>query len=389
MGLIAIPVVIATVGATVWGVIALGQSLALLLGVVVSFGWGTTGPAVVAGLPPDERPQMFMNSFVSRLYLFLAALLVVILITFLTSSVSSSIVALACTTYLIPFLGAAWYFIGDGQPRKLFFMDTIPIASGTVLGLGALLVTQDAHAYLLCQLLMNCLAVVVSLRTVTTGGPSPVVVDAHPGRAIRRLSGQRHGVITAATSSLYVNTPLIVLSFAAPAGIPLYALADRFFKYGLTALGPVIQVLQGSIPNPDALIRNRRIQLTARYAPLAGLLSAVVAASLMPWAGDVLSSGQIRITFAMSTPMAVVFGSVAVSQAIGLACLIPIGKGQSLVASTVLGAVLGTPLILVGAYTHGAVGVAWAVAVSELVVATYQLIVVRRFLSRHSGPTEA
>ncbi|MHA7191141.1 hypothetical protein ACX80N_12725 [Arthrobacter sp. MDT2-16] len=383
VGLISIPTIIATVGAGTWGIIALGQSLALLMGVLVSFGWGTTGPAVVAGLPAADRPQMFVNSFVSRIYLFLAALPITALIIAFTAETTWSVVALASVTYLVPFLGAAWYFIGEGKPRKLFLMDTVPISAGTLLGLAALLVTRDAHFFLLCQLLMNCLAVVLSVRTISREEPEAVVVDPHPGRAIRRLGGQRHGVITAATSSLYVNTPLIVLSVAAPGGIPLYALADRFFKYGLTALGPVIQVLQGSIPSPDSRVRNRRVRSTVRWAPIAGLAAAVVAAAVMPWAGTVLSSGQIPIPFGMSLPMALVFGSVAVSQAIGLACLIPIGKGRSLVNSTVLGALLGTPLILVGAYLLGPIGVAWAVAFSEAVVAGYQIVVVRRYLAEN------
>jgi hypothetical protein len=380
VGLAAIPTIIATVGAGVWGVIALGQSLAFLLGVLVSFGWGTTGPATVAAMRPAERPQMFMDSFVSRSYLFIAALPFVAAIALLTASSEPGIVAMACVTYLVPFLGGAWYFVGEGAPRRLFLLDTVPIAAGTLIGLVALVVTRDVYAFLSCQLLLNGLAVALSVRAVVKGGQRTVVVDRHPGRAIRRLGGQRHGVITAATSSLYVNTPLLVLSITAPAGIPLYALADRFFKYGLTALGPVIQVLQGSIPDPDPVVRNARVRLTARFAPLAGVLVAGIAALLMPWAGRILSSGEIGIGFSMSIPMSIVFGGVAVSQAIGLACLIPIGQGRALVSSTVIGAIVGIPLILLGSVHAGAVGVAWAVAASEVVVASYQLVVVWRHL---------
>lgn len=382
VGLAAIPTIIATVGAQMWGVVALGQSLALLLGVLVSFGWGITGPAVVAGMQPAERPQMFLNSFVSRLYLYIFALPIVAAITLLTASTSPLVVGTACVTYLVPFLGAAWYFVGEGKPRRLFLLDTVPVAAGTLIGLVALAVSRNIYTYLVCQLLMNCLAVTLSIRAVTRDGHRQVAFDAHPGRAIKRLGGQRHGVITAATSSLYVNTPLIVLSVTAPAGVPLYALADRFFKYGLTALGPVIQVLQGSIPDPDAAIQNSRIRTTARFAPLVGLAAVVAAASLMPWAAALLSAGEIPLGFSMSVPMSIVLGGVAVSQAIGLACLIPIGEGRALLTSTVLGAVLGIPLILFGAAHFGATGVAWAVASSEVVVASYQLIVVWRYLRR-------
>jgi O-antigen/teichoic acid export membrane protein len=386
VGLIAIPTVIALAGADVWGVLAVAQSIALLLGVLVSFGWGTTGPALVASLPAAERPQFFGDSLVSRLYLFGAALPLVAVVAFLTAGDNVLLTAFACVAYLMPFLGAAWFFVGDGQPLRLLLLDTVPVAVGTLVGLAALYATGEILAYLTCQFVFNVVSVAVSARRILRRTAVPVVLDLHLGRALRRLGGQRHGVITAATSSLYVNTPLIVLSALAPQGVPVYALADRFFKYGLTVLGPVVQVLQGSIPHPDPQIRDARVRATARFAPLGGLIVAGAAAVAIPPASRLFSFGEIAIDYHLSVPVALIFGGVATSQAIGLACLIPIGRGRSLATSTVLGALLGIPLILLGATQSGAVGVAWAVALSEIAVATYQLLVVAAALRDRPSP---
>ncbi|MEB7505724.1 hypothetical protein [Arthrobacter koreensis] len=382
VGVLAIPVVITHAGSATWGVIALGQSAALLFGVLVSFGWGTVGPAMVAGMPAEQRPQMYVDSLVSRFYLFIvAAPLAALTVWLIAGSSSPSVAVLACMAYLLPFLGASWYFVGDARPGRLLVFDTLPVTLGTLFGLGGLILTADVYVYLSIQLGMNLLAVLASGLLIRRSAFGPRF-DFRLGRALRRLGGQRHGVITAATSSLYVNTPLLVVGAAIPAAVPLYAMAEKFFKYGLTAVGPVVQVLQGSIADPDRARQDARVRTAAKLAPFGALVSALAMAVCIPWASILLSQGEITVGFDLSVPMGVVFGAVAVSQVVGLACLIPIGEGKALAVSTVLGAAVGIPLIITGALTLGAAGVAWAVAVSEMAVAAYQLRVVHTYFRR-------
>lgn len=390
VGLVAIPVVIANAGGQTWGVIALGQSAALLFGVLVSFGWGTVGPAMVAGMPAPARPQMFVDSLVSRLYLFLVTAPVAALTVWLIAAENSGPVAvLACLAYLLPFLGASWFFVGDARPGRLLVFDTLPVTLGTVFGLVGLVATGNVYVYLTIQLVMNLIGVSLSALLVRNRSAAVPRFDFHVGRAFRRLGGQRHGVITAATSSLYVNTPIMVIGAVIPGALAVYAMAEKFFKYGLTAVGPVVQVLQGSIADPDRARQNARIRVAARWAPLAAALCALVMALCIPWASRLLSQGEIQVGMDLSIPMGVVFGAVTVSQVVGLACLIPLGEGKALAVSTVLGAAIGVPLIVVGALTLGVPAVAWGVAISELAVAVYQLGVVRRYFRRHPGTAGA
>ena len=385
VGVLAIPVVIAQAGSDVWGVIALGQSTALLFGVLVSFGWGTTGPAIVAGMPAAERPQMFIDSLVSRFYLFLVTVPLALLTVWLVARESTPVALLACLAYLIPFLGASWFFVGDGRPGRLLLFDTLPVTLGTVFGLVGLTLTGNVYVYLSLQLVMNLVGVTASGLLIRNRSGAVPRFDFHVGRAVRRLGGQRHGVITAGTSSLYVNTPVLVVGAVIPGSLALYAMAEKFFKYGLTAIGPVVQVLQGSIADPDRARQDGRIRVATAIAPVAAALSAAVMALCIPWASRILSAGELQVGFDLSIPMGVVFGAVAISQVVGLACLIPIGEGKALAVSTVLGAAIGIPLILTGALTVGAAGVAWAVAVSELAVAGYQIGVVRSYFRRVYG----
>ncbi|WP_146361436.1 lipopolysaccharide biosynthesis protein [Arthrobacter yangruifuii] len=389
VGLVAIPVVIANAGGETWGVVALGQSAALLFGVLVSFGWGTVGPAIVAGMPAPDRPQMFADSLVSRMYLFAVTAPIAALTVWLIAADGSGPVAvLACLAYLIPFLGASWFFVGDARPGRLLVFDTLPVTLGTVFGLVGLVLTGNVFVYLAIQLAMNLLGVVVSGLLIRNRSATVPRFDFHIGRAFRRLGGQRHGVITAATSSLYVNTPILVVGAVIPGALAVYAMAEKFFKYGLTAVGPVVQVLQGSIADPDHVRQNARIRVAARWSPFAAAFCAVVMALCIPWASSLLSQGEIQVGLDLSVPMGVVFGAVAVSQVVGLACLIPLGEGRALAVSTVLGAAIGVPLIVTGALTLGVSAVAWAVAVSELSVAVYQLGVVRRYFRRQPRGTD-
>ena len=373
VGLFAIPILVSTAGPATWAVIALAQSIALLWGVAVSFGWGTTGPAMVAGMEPGLRPQMYADSLVSRGYLFSMTLPAAMFVVYLVAHHDRLLTAMACIAYVLPFLGAAWFFVGDAQPRRLFLYDTLPQSLGVVAGLMGLIWTRSAFAFVLAVALFNAVSVGLSAFQIFQRAADRPHIHWNFQAAMGRLAGQRHGVITAATSSLYVNTPLIAVSAIVPGGLAVYAMGDKFFRYSLTALGPVIQVLQGWIPDPSPSTRDRRVRRTMLIAPLAGVAGGAAIAFLAPWAATLLSGGRIGLGHALSIPFGAVFFGVAISQMVGLACLIPLGRGNALVRSTLLGAVLGIPMIAVGAIIWGVVGVAWAVAASEVVVALFQL----------------
>ena len=108
VNLLAIPFVIFTLGKGIWGELALAQATAALFGILVAYGWGTVGAAMVASLPVYERPQMYLDSLVSRSYLFLFAAPVMFLAVLAISRVDPIVAAVAAVAFLLPFLGASW-----------------------------------------------------------------------------------------------------------------------------------------------------------------------------------------------------------------------------------------------------------------------------------------
>nr|WP_246256404.1 polysaccharide biosynthesis C-terminal domain-containing protein [Pseudarthrobacter oxydans] len=202
---------------------------------------------------------------------------------------------------------------------------------------------------------------------------------------MKRLGSQKHGVIAAGTGSLNSNLPLLAVNHVVAAALPQYALADKLFRFAVAGFGPVLQVIQGWIPEAGPRQSTHRITTVAKYVPIVGVAAGVLLAVLTPWASEVFSGGVISIDYSLSIPFGLILAGVIVAQVVGLACLIPLGQGAALAKSTAIGAAFNVPMMFLLGVLFGAPGVAWAVGLAELVVAGYQIMVVRTSL-RHLIP---
>ncbi|MFC4394726.1 lipopolysaccharide biosynthesis protein [Arthrobacter sedimenti] len=380
VGLLAIPIITRVVGADAWAVQVLVQSLATLFGVVVAFGWGTIGPGLVASHDRRDRPQLFLDSLITRTYLLLVAAPVMMIVLAVLRPREAVFVSIASAAYLMPFVGASWYFVGEGKPMRLFLFDALPQLLGTVAGVGVLVMTGDFTLLVITQLVFNICAVVISSRVILRDGSGQLAPNFSLRNSLRQMAQQRHGVITAATGSFYVNLPMVAVNMIIPAQLASYAIADRLFRFSVTAFSPILQFVQGWIPEGGAGSTAHRIRRAAQFAPLLGIVGGSVLAAAGPWAAQLLVPGPTNFGYNLSIPVGTSFAAVAVSQVIGLACLVPIGKARELARSTLVGAVLGTPLILLGAAYFGVAGVIWGMAISEVAVAAFQVYVLRRYL---------
>lgn len=381
VGLLAIPIITDVVGADAWAVQVLVQTLSAVFGVVVAFGWGTVGPGLVASAEAAKRPQLFLDSLVTRSYLFLVTAPAMMVLMSVLRPAETLFVSIASAAYLVPFLGASWYFVGEGKPTRLFLFDALPQLLGTVTGLGVLLVTRNFTFLVITQLIFNLIAVVISSLVVLRNGEG-LRANFSLRNSLNQMALQRHGVITAATGSFYVNLPMLVVNAAIPAQLATYAIADRLFRFSVTAFSPLLQFVQGWIPEGGAEFTNHRIKRAAQTVPLLGILGGAVLAAAGPTAAQILVRESTTFDYSLSIPVGVSFAAVAVSQVIGLACLVPIGKAKELATSTIVGAVLGTPLILLGAMFFGVAGVVWGMAISELAVSIYQFRILRQFIGK-------
>jgi O-antigen/teichoic acid export membrane protein len=378
VGLIAIPIITGIVGSDAWAVQALVQAQATLFGVLVAFGWGTVGPAMIAAALPAHRAQIFADSLITRGYLFLVTAPLMAGVMVLLQPGHALFVILASIAYLLPYLGASWYFIGEAKPLRLFLVDALPQLIGTIVGLLVLTATRDFTLLVATQLIFNLIAVLLSSMLVLRGAAERLAFDYSIRSSLFRMAQQRHGVVTAATGSLYVNLPMVAVNLLLPAQLDVYAFADRLFRFSATVFSPILQFIQGWIPEGGPGAVTHRIRRAAQVAPILGIIGGTGLGLLGPTAAEILVKDSIDFGFTLSIPIGLSFAAVALSQVLGLACLVSIGQAKELARSTVVGAVFGIPLIIAGALLGGVVGVAWGVAASEVLVAGYQSVLLRR-----------
>lgn len=384
VGLAAIPVLVATLGADEWGSLAVVQSLSTVFGVVVAFGWGAAGPSMVASVAPDERPPILRDATYARVALYAVCLVAMAGVTFALTRGNVLLSVAGTATYLLAYVASPWYFIGEARPDRLFLLNTLPIAAGTASGLAVVALTRDIAGFLALQALGYLAAILLELLVVLRNG-SP---GHHSIQTLHRLrttlAGQRHAVTASLVSTLYVSLPLIAVQALAVPLVPVYALADRLFKFASVALSPFQQLLQGWVPEAG----QDRVAARSRRAAYAGVLLGVVGGALIAilssLVAPLLSGGDVSIPFALSIPLGVAFLGIASSAMIGYACLIVLGQVRHVAASAVLAAVVGAPLIMLAAAQQSLEGVAWAVALSEAVVALYQAAILRRTLRRRA-----
>ena len=256
VGVLSVPALIHQVGAGAWAGLAVVQSIAALTTVLVSFGWGATGPNLIAGLATEERRQALMRSAYARIALYALALPIASVIGVAISGLPASVAILATVGYSLQALGVVWFFVGEAKPMRVFLLDAVPRAAGVVFGLVAVWITHSLLAFAASITVAALVSLFLSYRVSLRGaGPAP-----KPTLSLvwSELVAQRHGVVTTTMASLYYNSALIVVSVISPASLEPFALVFKLYNYAGAALVPVLQFAQGWLPSGGPGLLPRR-----------------------------------------------------------------------------------------------------------------------------------
>ncbi|WP_136610352.1 hypothetical protein [Sinomonas albida] len=379
-----IPVVISHAGAQAWAGIAVAQSIAAVCAILILFGWGTTGPSQVASLDVSARGQFYADSLASRWWLLVIVSPFCLLAIWWAVPNGYAANALSAVALLVPSLGASWFFIGEGSPWRLLLLENVPRALGSTTGMFALMLTHDIRYFSGAQAAGAVLSAAYGSSNVLRRHPSFTLAGGLVP-SVRRLTSQAKGMVAAGAAALYVNIPLVAVSSLSPSSVDSYALADKLMKFFLTGISPAIQVAQGYVPSKDPADHRRRAVRAFRAALGLGLISSAIFATVGSVIGDFLSGNKINLNLTLLLPLSLALFGIATSAIVGLACLTSFGQIGRVATSTVLGALVGVPLVIVGALAGGAVGAAWAAATSEIFVAAYQIIYFSRILRSKLG----
>ncbi|WGX94735.1 hypothetical protein [Nocardioides sp. L-11A] len=365
VGLVSIPLIIRGAGAAPWAAVAVGQVVGGIAAMLVSLGWGVAGPARAAAMSDADRSRYYGHSLGARgaaLVVALPACLIVGYAIVPDHRWMTGLVAAASATYG---LNAAWYFTAIGSPQGLFLCETLPRtlsslagAVGVVLGGTLLLVPASL-------LLGSLLATSATWRTVSRSGP---ITIPPPRRSVAGIRDALPSLSVTVAVTVYSSLPVVFVAALAPSGLASYALLDRFKTFALTALGPVVQVTQGSVVAPERAETLRRTDRACAVALVIGCVVAVLFPFLAHLGARLLSDGDIAPTSTLGVLVGLIVGVGVVSSVLGLACLPALDDVRAVTLSSAVGAVVFLMLAAPLAAWQHATGIALAAVLAEVCV---------------------
>lgn len=354
--LVAIPSMVAASGAVAWGMIATGQAIGAVAAVAVAYGWGMSGPAKIARADRSQRLTEYAESVVCELIIFVPIGLVAFGLAWLIGGDYGLFAGVGALSTATAGLTANWFFIGRSQPYALLFGETLPRVAGTAIGIAFMVSGSSALVGVLWQLIGMVSAFVVCTVWILRpwNRESRRLVHRRPIRTV--LWAQRHGLTATLLSSIYAAAPIAIVTVVAPAVQPVYAVLDKVQRQINAGLSPFTVVMQGWIPRAPRgglSVRVRQALLVSIVFALAlGAFILLIAQDLMGWLGG----GQIHPEFLALVLMASITGVFVCESVVAKAVLPALGKVKIAARSTVVGTIVGLPLVAVGAYLFGAEG---------------------------------
>lgn len=361
-----LPVLLGYVGTEAWAGIAIGQAIGTGASTLVLLGWTVVGPSVVAG-NPDRRRELYTESLVSRLTVFVvAAPAAAGIAAVLAPSSARTAAALMALASALLGLSAAWFFVGTGQPGAIARYDTVPRVVATAAAAGLVAWRSEAWLYPAALIVtFTVMAVVVSARYCTRTPLTPL-------RTTMRVVRQQWAAVGVSVQAA-VNTvlPMALLAAVAPGVVAGFAALDRVTKFVVFALSPVGLAFQGWVSEPSEHPAQRR-----RTALVVTTGVGLVLAVGFLFTADLL----LRVLFAakIGVPsVAIVFAAVsivcvALGTTLGFHHLVPLEMSGWMALSTAISVVVASVGMALLAPRFGVPGAALAVMLAEIAVVTTQ-----------------
>jgi hypothetical protein len=381
VNLVTIPFVIAFAGEGAWTSVAVGQSVGALVGILTMLGWAQSGPTDIARRDVGTRGRAYYESVFVRTGTLFVTIPVAYLIARLLGTESVVATFLMASSMVVLNLGASWFYVGEASPSRLLRFDALPRAVGIVAGTAAVVVDADIVTYAAFICAGGIAAMLLSVWDIGKRYGYAGGWLLSPARVQTILSGQKHGLGTAALSAVYLSLPLLIVQVVAPASAATYALADKIRQQALTAYRPLAQTLQGWTPSGGKPLLRSRVQTAWTIALCLGAIGCIGYWLVGPQLSQWLGGGLLSINWSLSIPMGIAFGMNIVSTTTGVACLVALGIEKHITISAAIGTAIAIVSIWPLTQGFGGQGTAWAVAAAQLSVGTYQSIVMWRHLN--------
>ncbi|MHA7281106.1 lipopolysaccharide biosynthesis protein [Arthrobacter sp. MDT2-2] len=367
--LLLLPVVARIGGVEGWASVALGQSVGAFGAIVVGYGLHISGPAAIieANSLEDQR-QVYSDAISARLLLLSIVLPVCAFIAWLLGAESYKFDSLMMSlAMLMNGISPAWYLIGLGRPGSIAKYETIPKMAATLLSLILLLVTGLIWLYPLAL----CGATWLGLLTFHKRYFGTYAIKKGPKQSTAKYLLQNGKIAaTAAIGSAYVATPVPVGSLSLTySGISSLSSADRLYRYGLftvVALGNAMQSWVLEQRSTEGRQANSRIAVMCHG--LLGLAGCIFLSFFGELATEVIFGQQVASEQSITLWYGFAFLFVSLSTPLIRNTLIPAGRQNTVLALTIVSALIGLPVMVLGSMSLGAPGIGMGLATSEFII---------------------
>lgn len=377
VGIVSIPLLISTIGPDEWARLFVLQIIGQFASIGVAFGWGATGPSTVSSLPRQERRQFLLDSLVARVPLFLV---LTPLAVWLGVSLGADPLAavLATVAYAVPGVGAAWYFIGTNRPGAMLLFDALPAVFGQIVALVAVVFAPSLLSYLYAVAATTVLGVaggVVFALTRRDGARLRRTRAAELGSTMRT---QVAGLATVLAGNLATMLPVLLVDVFMKPVLPVFAAVDKLYRYGIIVLAPILQAVQGWVPEAGRELTRVRARSSLWVGIAVGAVGGACFAVLANPVSVPLTVGEAVIPVEIAIIAGVGFGAECVAQIVGLAGLVALRRERELARSSVVAAVVSLPLMVPALLVAGLTGVVSVITLSAVLVAAYRIAVLER-----------
>ena len=365
-----IPVIASVAGAQGWAAVALGQALGAGAATVLQYGWGFTGPTLLAPLGPPERARLLWVSTLARLVL--AAVLIPLAAGIAALLAPDGRIWLAALTTVATAtfgLSAFWFFVGTGRPGHAARYETVPRLVAVSASAVLVLATGDPIYYPVVFLAGQVLALAwltVRLASISFSAETWA-------QAFRTFRTQRFAAGSDVVVAVSQSLPTSLVAGVANGALPVFAAGDRLSKLAQSAIQPLFNAFQGWVSESPRADRSSRMRLSVLATSVCGLVVGAALAVGLPLVDGVLFAGEVDVAYDVSIPFGIALALYALTSSINFNVLAPAGRTAHIFRSTAVGAVVAVAGVSLVAHSFGAAGGASAVVLAQLSVLGVQL----------------
>lgn len=378
---VSVPIILATLGADLWVSITIGQAIGEIARSLVVWGWNSIGLTIVAPMAPEEKTRYYFASLLPRIIVFLPVAVGLFIVPYIIPNEDPMAAVRMGFVGAVYGLTGGWYFISSNEPVRYVLWDALPRALSILVAALLLLVVPRIDIYGWVNLIGSIIAVaapfmIVGRRARRMGIEPRLGGFREAGAALRRglpIVGSQLVMVSR------ISFAVLAAPFLAPAQTAHVSLGDKFFRWGNTAMTPVMQTLLVRIPRGDAPVKTKAKRgLTVAW--VGGAVIGVAAVFVTVLLGGILSQGQIHLGWDIAVPLGIAIMMLFVAGIGGNSVLVMLGKVRQVFTAGSIALVVLVVVAFVLAPQFGAAGMFWAFAASETSVVVYQSVAVLRAL---------